>query len=186
MAFDLQTLLESQVIDKLLAVMKAEDTNLRNQIAGLGSRVGQASTWDALPTVDQNGAAVTVGDTAMLTQTDGTHPSGLYAYNGTAWNDKPDLDYDRLDIGAIIESAKATQAEFDAGAVDKLATPAQVVALVAAQAVANAEAYHPKGGVDTLKVLVADADEGTKEAVNASQMQAVFTIAEVQAKYDAL
>lgn len=186
MAFNLQATLEAEVIDKILAVMKSEDLKLKDQIAGLGTRVGQAATWSELPTVDQNGAAVTSGDTAMLTQTDGTHPSGLYTYNGTAWNDQPDLNYDDLDIGAIIENAKATQAEFDAGSASKLATPAQVLAAIAAQAVANANAYHPKGGLDTMKILVADADEGTKEAVNASQMQATFTIAEVQAKYDAL
>ena len=189
-SFNLQGLLESEVIDKILVVMKAEDTKLRNEMAGLGTRVGQSTTWAGLPTVDQNGSAVTQGDTAHLSQADGTHPAGIYHYNGTAWEDQPDLNYDDLDIGSIIEGAKATDAEFDAGSTDKLATPAQVLAAIAAATAANStaydEAYHPKGGLATLKIVAQAAEENTDEVVTANQMATTFTVAQVQAKYDAI
>jgi len=188
--FNLQALLEAEVIDKLLAVMKVEDERLRTQMAGLGTRVGQATTWAGLPTVDQNGKAVTAGDTAMLTQTDGEHPAGLYAYDGNAWNAQPDLNYDDLDVASIIDNAKATQAEFDAGSDSKLTTPSQVLAAIAAATAADKvisdEAYHPKGGDATMKILAQEGDENTDEVVTAKQLSATFTIAEVQAKYDAL
>jgi hypothetical protein len=180
----LQKILEEQVIDKLIPVIVKGDKDLADMIAKLGTRVGSASTYAELPMVDQNGRAINAGDTARLTATDGDHPAGIYEYNGTEY--ELVLDFDKLDIGSIIESAKATQAEFDAKSTEKFTTPAQVLAAVAEEIVRADGAYHPKGGDVNLTVVGKNAAEGTQEFVTASQLSTTFTVAEIQAKYDAL
>ena len=182
--FQLQSLLQEQVFDKLIPVIVAGDKALEEKIAGLGTRVGSSDTYAGLPSVDQNGKAVTVGDTARLKATDGANPAGLYEWDGTKWD--LTLNFDAIDIGSIIEGAKATQAEFDAKAVDKFATPAEVINHVIAEIAKLSDIYHPKGGDEALAVKGKNGQENTQEFVTANQMKATFTQAEIQAQYDAL
>jgi len=91
--------------------------------AQLGSRVGSSTTYAGLPTVDQNGSNITIGDTATLTATDGSYPAGLYEYNGTEY--VLQINYDAIDLTSIIANSTATQAEVDAGVINnKFVTPA--------------------------------------------------------------
>ncbi len=202
MAFNLQAVLQTEVIDKLLVVMKAGDTALAEQMAGLGTRVGSANTFAELPTVDQNGKAVTTGDTAVLTTADGTHPAGIYSRkpDNSGWNDVPDINYDEMGINNILQDFKAPTNSLDFGdATEPLANSSIDNRFVTPSVVAgwlltyhnkmkdfNNETYHPKGGDATLKVVGADADENTQEFVTANQLKATFTQADIQAKYDAL
>ena len=197
MAYDLKSTLETEVVDKLLVVMKAHDQDLEAKIAKLGSNVGSAATWAALPTVDHNGSAVDVGDVATLTSTDGTHPAGKYERlpDNSGWEDQPYINFDDIGATHTLELLKAAPSAVTVDDVantisatvdDKFMTPKQVADVLTAVQAMNADIYHPKGGLETLKVLVADGDEGTKEAINASQLNATFTQAEINSKYDAL
>lgn len=103
------------------------DTTLRDLIATtaaqLGTRVGSANTYAGLPTVDRNGNAITPGDTATLTATDGAYPAGLYEYDGTSY--VLQINYDAIDLTNIIANATATQQEVDDGVINnKFVTPA--------------------------------------------------------------
>ncbi len=201
MAYNLQAVLQTEVIDKLLVVMKAGDTALAEQMAGLGTRVGSANTFIDLPTVDQNGKAVTPGDTAVLTTKDGTHPSGIYSRkpDNSGWNDVPDINYDEMGIDNILQDFKALSADLtidtataivSASIDNKFVTPLVMKdtmnAVITALKALDADTYHPKGGDATLKVVGKDADENTQEFVTANQLKATFTQADIQAKYDAL
>jgi len=98
------------------------DDKIASIAAKLGSRIGSASTYDGLPTVDQNGEPVSVGDTATLTATDGDHPAGLYEWDGTQW--VLTIDYDAIDLTNIIANATATLEEVEAGVINnKFVTP---------------------------------------------------------------
>ena len=201
MAYNLKAVLEAEVIDKLLTVMKAEDQSLEAKIAKLGTNVGSAGTYAELPTVDHNGKAVGLGDVVTLTTTDGTHPAGKYERkpDNSGWEDQPFINFDALNISSIIADAKAeatamtvdsATAVISATEDGKFATPKQVaeamMALQSANNTLNDGKYHPKGGDVALKVVGKDADENTQEFVTANQLKATFTVAEVQAKYDAL
>jgi len=176
--YDLQSILESQVIDPIVAVMAKEDKKLRNAIAGLGTWLGSADTYAGLPTTDQNGANVTAGDTATLTQTDGDHPVGLYRYDGNQW--LLEIDYSHLDFANIVDSIKAeNDIATDKAVDDKFTTPKDVYDF-------TTSTFHPKGGDTTLKLVADDAEEGTKEVVNASQLAATFSESDVQTKYDGI
>jgi len=193
MAYDLKAVLEAEVIDKLIVLMKAKDQELASQIAKLGTRVGAKSTYADLPTVDQNGKAVSVGDTATLTQTDGDHPAGLYEWDGAQW--VLAINYDALDIASIIANAKAAA---DALQVDmvtaivtatedgKFVTPVQIKEALNKITQRNDVTYHPKGGDTSLVTVGKAAEENTDQYVTANQLSATFTQDEVNAKYDTL
>jgi hypothetical protein len=193
MAYDLKAVLESEVIDKLIVLMKTKDAALEAKIAKLGTRVGAASTYDGLPTVDQNGAAISIGDTATLTQTDGDHPAGLYEWDGNQY--VLAINYDALDITSIIAEAKAAA---DALQVDpataivtatedgKFVTPVQIKEALNAITTRNDSAYHPKGGNTSLATVGKAAEENTDQYVTANQLSATFTQTEINTKYDNL
>jgi len=193
MAYDLKAILEANIIDTIIPVIVKGDKELEKKMAKLGTKVGAASKFADLPTVDQNGAAVGAGDTATLTTKDGDNPAGLYEYDGTKW--VLAINYDAMGIDNILELAKAN--DDDTTSDDKFTTPKQVTARIKAatdaataalkaQADLNKTTYHPKGGDVALKVVGAPADEKTDEFVTAKQLDVTFTTAEVQAKYDAL
>jgi len=196
MAYSLQAKIKSEVIDKLLVVMKAADVRLEEQIAGLGTRVGAVNTWADRPTVDQNGKAVTTGDTFTLTTADDGHPAGIYSRkaDNTDWNDVPDIDFDKLQISNLLETAKADPGAITVGADGtisatedgKFTTPVQIKEALNALNSINDSKYHPKGGDQSLKVVGADADEGTQEFVTANQLALTYSQDDIQAQYDAL
>jgi hypothetical protein len=178
MALNLNELIKTNFADPILTVMAKEDKKIRDQIAGLGTWVGSATTYDALPLVDQNGKAITVGDTVTLTQADGDKKVGLYRYDGTAY--QLEIDYSDLDIASIITEAKLQGLITDSATIDdKFVTPKQVADY-------TAETYHPKGGDSVLKVVGADADANTQEFVTANQLNLTYTEQEAQTKYDAI
>jgi len=217
--YNLKTVLELEVIDKLLPVIVAGDKALEAKIAGMGTRVGSVDTWDARPTVDQNGANVTAGDTFVLTTADGNHPAGIYSRkpDNSDWNDTPDINFDELQISEIKEQILMTEDAFsidDQGIFSFNENPrakgllasnvntalrkanafnaaerqklADDIAGVIASIAALDSTYHPKGGSEDLTLLNEDAEENTKESVNASQLAITFTVDELQAKYDAI
>ena len=196
MAFNLKAVLETEVIDKLLVVMKAHDQDLEAKIAKMGTNIGSADTWADRPSVDQNGKAVTVGDVFTLTTKDDTHPAGKYERKGdnSDWNDTPFIDFDNINITKIIEDAKADPDAIVVGedgvitATEdgKFVTPKQIKDALTSLNTANANKFHPKGGDQDLKVIGKDADENTQEFVTANQLAATFTQEEVNTKYDNL
>jgi hypothetical protein len=178
MALNLNELIKANFADPIIAVMAKEDKKLRQAIASLGTWVGSATKVSEFPTVDLAGKAISAGDTATLTQTDGDNPIGLYRYDGTNW--VLEIDYSNLNIGNIIAEAKLQGLIKDNLTEDgKFVTPKQVAEY-------GAETYHPKGGDETLKVVGADADENTQEFVTANQLNLTYTEQEAQTKYDSI
>ena len=203
--YDLKKLLEEEVVDKLIAVIAKGDKALEEKIAKLGTRVGSANTFADLPTVDQNGRRVDVGDVCVLTTKDGDHPAGLYSRkpDNSGWNDTPDINYDELGISNALQGLKAGSAgnvTTDANGVyqsvdglgedNKFVTPTELATilkdLVTAVTKLNQASFQPKQGDETLYVVGKDAEENTQQFVTANQLKATFTQQEVQAKYDAL
>ena len=105
----------------------------------------------------------------------------------------PILNFDQIGISKIIEDAKAGDNDITIdptthlikGTVDnKFITPKQMADYLVGFKNMTYELYHPKGGLDTLKVVGADADENTQEFITANQAKVTLTTAEAQAIYD--
>jgi hypothetical protein len=175
---NLNELIKTNFADPIITVMAKEDKKLRQAIAQLGTWCGSATSLAEMPTVDLAGKAVSVGDTATLTQTDGNNPIGLYRYDGSNW--VLEIDYSNLDIGNVIANAKLQGLIKDNTTVDdKFVTPKQVAEF-------GSETYHPKQGDPSLFVVGADAEEGTQQFVTANQLTLTYTEQEAQTKYDAI
>ena len=111
------------ITDDINTYKAGMDAKIKSISAKLGSRVGSAATYAELPTTDQNGEAITAGDTATLTATDGAHPAGLYEFDGAVY--VLNINYDAINLTNITAGLVATQEEVDAGVInDKFVTPA--------------------------------------------------------------
>jgi hypothetical protein len=119
-------------------------------------------------------AAITAknGDWAVLKADDGTNESGIYVKSSTGWSYVADIT--TIDE---VQTILASDAEFAAGTLtNKTATVKQIAEALALKA--------QKVGDAGQSFAVADAKEGTKEAVNASQFTSV-TQAEANADWAA-
>ena len=67
-------------IDGLVASL---DGKIDARVSQLGTFVGEAATYAALPAQDHLGKDITAGDVAYLSAVDGTHEQGYYRYDGT-------------------------------------------------------------------------------------------------------
>jgi len=190
--FNLKDLLESQVIDPIVAVMVQKDKAIMDKVAALGTWVGTSTTLASMPTVDLAGKAISAGDMATLSAKDGDNVTGLYRYDGTTW--LLEIDYSDINMDNIAASlaAGALTTTVDADGVvsttaaKKFVNADDLAVLLNSIKAKNDELYHPKGGDPLLKVVGADAEENTQEFTTAKQMSATFTTAEVLAKYEAL
>lgn len=101
------------------------------------------------------------GDWAVLTADDGSNESGIYVKGASGFSFVADIT-NINELNALL----ATDAEFAAGtATDKAATVKQIADAIAGKANVNGDA--------TKLFEVLDAEEGTKQAVNASQFTSV-------------
>ena len=181
----------------LLPIIVKGDKDLEAKIAGLGTVVGEVDTWDARPTTDGMGKAVTANDTFYLLTKDGTHPAGLYKRkaDNSEWNEVPLIDFDEIGLSAILAGAKASadaiavdpdSADVTALIDDKFTTPKQVGEALNNFKNAITKLYHPLGGDVTLKVVGADADEDTQEFITANQSKVTYDTADLEAQYNTL
>ena len=108
------------------------------------------------------------GDYVILTEDDGSNESGFYAYDGANWGYFMDITSFEEAVNGLV----ASQAEFDsANNTEKVPTVAQVHTHFA-----------KKNGDGTQKFSVAAPEEGSDQAVRASDFD--FTISDAEAQED--
>ena len=152
------------LISPYLKVLKTKFSEISGQF------IGSADTYAGLPTTDIDGSTIDVGDVASLTQKDGAYESGIYRWDGAQYVLFQQFD----DIGDMVASMTATQAEVDAGTVnDKFVTPAT-----------GGNAYAWKAGDSGQKFQAAQAEEASDEVVTANQFTGTISEAEASTDYD--
>lgn len=70
-------------LDTSISNVNTSVADLQQQLVNLGTFVGAADTYAALPTTDKAGNNIAAGDLAYLNANDGDHKLGLYKYDGT-------------------------------------------------------------------------------------------------------
>jgi len=176
MAFDSKQWFRDQIEEYLIII--------KGQITSLSSVTGQhvtstATTYLTLPTIDNEGGALSDGDITTLPVDDigtGTseapqYPAGLYIRAGGIWG----LLFAVPDIADILLNIGASNAEVIAGTLtDRYASVLQLKTY-----------YAQLGGLATQSFLVLAGTENTDEAVNANQFTAIISAAEALADWTA-
>jgi len=142
--------------------VKSDLFDMKNSLSNLGTIIGDVDKMSDIPTTDLDGNPIGNGDIVYLTKQDGDNQSGQYKYNGTDWV--------LMSTGFNVDDILATEPEVDEGTKTKKVPNVKDLK----------QYYARKNGNAEESFEVKDAEEGTKQAINASQL-VLPTQAEVDA-----
>jgi len=131
--------------------VKSDLSDINNSLSNLGTIIGDVEKMSDIPTTDLDGNPVGNGDIVYLTKQDGDNQAGQYKYNGTDWV--------LMSTGFNVDDILATEPDVDEGTKTKKVP-----------SVKDLKTYYARiNGNEEESFKVKDAEENTKQAVNASQ-----------------